>query len=153
MQGSSFFLFLNLKKRRSSSRVIACFLSLPSIEQMATLIRFIELSLYIQRQFMTSLAQRNRSKATSCRIRSEHIVSSTFFWSCWCWGNSAMASKSTLMMSFRTRGCNFCPSSVLLRLKRHAVAAIWMAKTVLYSKAAAITTYHGENKSVSNNVR
>ena len=34
------------------------------------------------------------SKLTSCKIRSLQIVSSTFFCSCWCWGNVSMASRS-----------------------------------------------------------
>ena len=47
--------------------------------------------------------------------------------------------RSTATMRPRSRGCSFCPISLRERLKRHAVAAIWMAN-ILYICAALTTS-------------
>ena len=56
--------------------------NLPRMLQIATLIRFMEGSSKVQRQFITNRAQRYLSNSTACSILSLHSVSKLFFCSC-----------------------------------------------------------------------
>ena len=62
---------------------VSCVVILAArMEQMATLILFMEWFCQVYRQSMTRRAQRKRSKLTSCKMRSLQMVRSTFFCNC-----------------------------------------------------------------------